>query len=84
MSATVKGDKAPVRLKPGAPGRKVTEVGPGDYLKVEGAWMEIAASSAYGLVNTPREWYIRTVRDGIFKADQIERYARAEDLEAHS
>lgn len=68
------------RLRPDAPTRKVTEIGPGDYVKVGSVWRRVEANSAHGAQHTPRDWTIRS-EAGTHGMWGVNRYAKAEDLE---
>ena len=68
-------------LKSGAPSRSVTDVGPGDYVKVKGRWKRIESNSAEGQIRAPRSWAIRTEGGEHFGMYDIDRYALADDLE---
>ena len=60
--------------------RMVTEVGPGDYVKIGQRWEKIIENSAFGAERTPREWSITTT-GGTYGMYDINRYAKAEDFE---
>lgn len=71
-----------MRLKDKAPSRSVTEVGPGDYIKAPGgSWLKIAANTAHGSERTPRDWTVTTEGGGRYGMFNINRYAKAGDLE---
>jgi hypothetical protein len=59
--------------------RAVTEIGPGDYVKVGECWERVESNSAFGAERTPREWTIQT-EQGARTMYDIRRYAKAEDL----
>lgn len=61
------------------PSRSVTEVGPGDFVKVGSQWERIVSNSAHGAQRTPREWTVTTER-GSYGMYSINRYAKAEDM----
>lgn len=67
------------RLRLSAPSRSVTEVGPGDYVKIGRRWERISANSAQGTERAPREWTVHT-DNGRYGMWSINRYAKAEDL----
>lgn len=69
------------RLKTNAPSRSVTDVGPGDYVKIGSQWQKIASNTAHGASHTPRSWSVRTEGGGEHGMCGINRYAKAEDLE---
>lgn len=68
------------RLKTDAPTRGVTEVGPGDFVKIGSRWERITTNSAQGAPHAPRSWAIRTEGGGSYGMYDIGRYAKAEDL----
>lgn len=68
-------------LKSQAPTRSVTDVGPGDYVKIGRRWEQIKSNSAHGASRTPREWTVSTTNGGAYGMYGINRYAKAEDLE---
>lgn len=68
-------------LKSSAPSRSVTDVGPGDYIKIGSSWQKIASNTAHGAEHTPRSWSVRTECGGEHGMYGIKRYAKAEDLE---
>lgn len=71
-----------MNLKSSAPNRSVTEVGPGDYVKVgPGRWERIESNSAHGAERTPRNWTIRTESGRSLGMWDVHRYAKAADLE---
>jgi hypothetical protein len=63
---------------PGAKDRSVTDVGPGDYVKVAGGWEKIVANTATGATH-PREWTV-TTEQGEYGMFDVYRYAKAEDF----
>lgn len=67
-------------LKNNAPSRDVTDVGPGDYVKIGSHWEKIRENSAHGAEHLPRSWTVRT-EVGSHGMYDINRYAKAEDLE---
>ncbi len=67
-------------LKSNAPSRSVTDIGPGDYVKIGSHWEQIRSNSAHGAEHTPRSWTVRT-ESGEHGMYGINRYAKAEDLE---
>ena len=71
----------PDQLKPEAPVRSATDVGAGDYVKVNGQWKPIASNSAEGSERTPRNWTVRTEDGASYDMYSISRYAKAADLE---
>ena len=68
-------------LKSNAPSRSVTDVGPGDYVKIGSHWEKVTSNSAHGADHTPRSWTVRTEGGGEHGMYGINRYAKAEDLE---
>lgn len=70
----------PSRIKPGAAGRSVTEVGPGDYIKVNGHLERIQSNTAQGVLG-PRSWTIMTDKGDIYGMYDIDLYLKAEDVE---
>lgn len=70
-----------MRLKDGVPTRSVTDVGPGDFIKVGSQWKEIQSNSAHGSEHTPKHWDVRTTDGGTHGMFGINRYAKASDLE---
>lgn len=71
----------PKHLKSNAPSRSVTDVGPGDYVKIGTSWQKITSNSAHGAQYTPRSWTVRTEGGGEHGMYGINRYAKAEDLD---
>jgi hypothetical protein len=69
------------KLKEDAPFRSVTDVGPGDYVKVGSEWKQIASNSAAGSERTPREWTVTTRDGGSYGMWNIKRYAKKGDLD---
>lgn len=69
------------RIKRDAPTRRVTEVGRGDFVKIRGVVREIESNTAHGAVRTPRDWIVRTTDGGSYGMFDVDRYAKAEDLE---
>jgi hypothetical protein len=67
-------------LRMDVPTRSVTDVGPDDFVKVDGVWEQIVWNTAYGVKHTPRQWTVSTVF-GVRSMWDIDRYARAEDFE---
>jgi len=70
-----------VERSPDAPHRSVTQVGPGDFVKVGPQWVEIKQNSAHGEATTPRRWRIET-EGGIYDMWDINAYAKREDMES--
>lgn len=69
-----------------APVRSVADVGPGDYVKVDGAWYRIEINTAWGLAPLPKRWTVYT-DDGRrhdsydYSTERcIQLYAKAEDF----
>ena len=60
--------------------RSVTEVGPGDFVKVGQKWEKILTNSAHGAERTPREWSITTTSGGTYGMYHVSAYAKASDL----
>jgi hypothetical protein len=71
----------PRGLKADAPDRSVTDVGPGDFIKMGGVWQQIVSNSATGATRTPRSWSIRTQDGRTYGMYQIQQYAKASDME---
>lgn len=69
------------RLKSDAPNRGVTDVGPGDYVKIGTQWKKIESNSAEGAEDLPRHWDIKTEDGGSYGMFNINLYAKKEDLE---
>lgn len=59
---------------------KVTEVGPGDYVKIGSRWKQIAANSAQGADHTPRSWTVTTTDGASYGMFGINAYAKAEEV----
>lgn len=66
-----------------APSRSVTEVGPGDYIKIGSRWKRVEANSAEGASHL-RSWSVRTEDGMIHDMWSINRYAKAEDMQERS
>jgi hypothetical protein len=66
-----------------APSRSVTEVGPGDYIKIGSHWKRIHENSAQGS-RAPRNWTILTEDGMAFGEWRINRFAKAEDMRPRS
>jgi hypothetical protein len=67
-----------------APDRSISDVGPGDYVKIGSRWEKIASNSATGKQRL--DWKTETVRTesgGAHGMMGINRYAKAEDMESH-
>ena len=66
-----------------APGRDVTDVGPGDYVKVGSRWERIESNSAHGAerAHDAWPWTVRTENGRSYGGFSINRYAKAEDME---
>lgn len=78
--------KVPFGLKTSAPSREAREIGPGDFIKVEGAWKEVRENSAFGSEPHAKRWSITTTDGKVYGHDActlplIDRYAKREDLE---
>lgn len=58
--------------------RSVTEVGPGDWVKVNGRWERILTNSAHRQ-KLPRHWTITTVQGGTYGMWDIDLYAKEGD-----
>lgn len=69
-----------MNLKNDAPSRSVTDVGPGDYVKIGSQWREIKFNSAHGQQRTPKSWTVRTTDGASHEMFGINRYAKKEDL----
>lgn len=72
---------APKKLKSDVPSRGVTDVGNGDYVKISGRWKKISSNSAAGADRLPRHWEVQTEDGARYGMFNIQRYAKAEDLE---
>ncbi len=70
-----------MKLKSAAPIRGVTDVGPGDYVKIGSEWKQVAANTATGIERTPRDWTVWTTDHRVYGMFDINRYAKKEDLE---
>lgn len=68
------------RHRQDAPTRSVTDVGPGDFVKVDHGWMPIAKNSAYGKDPAPREWTIETTDGETYGMFDIYLYAKYGDM----
>lgn len=69
------------RHRHSAPARSVTDVGPGDYVKLEDGWHPIAANTAHGVRPTPKSWKIRTTDSSeVYGMYDCYLYAKAEDI----
>lgn len=68
-------------LKQEAPARGVTEVGPGDYVKIGQRWERVTANTAQGASHAPRSWTVQTEGGRSYGMYDIGRYAKAEDLD---
>lgn len=69
-----------MKLKGLKTARGVTEVGPGDYIKVCGAWVKIESNTAFGQKQTPKDWTIKDANGGAYGMFDVSRYAKADDL----
>jgi hypothetical protein len=69
-----------LRRDPAAPSRGVTEVGPGDYVKIGSRWRRIESNSAHGAERTPPSWTVRTEGGAAHGMFGINRYAKKEDM----
>lgn len=67
----------------GTPDRAVTEVGPGDYVKVEGGgWLKILTNTAFRQSPTPRSWEITLVDiPTVLTMYDCLAYAKADDFD---
>lgn len=65
---------------PHSPNRDVTEVDPGDYIKVGDRRLPIVTNSAYQSSSLPHSWEIVT-GEGTYGMYDIYRYAKAEDMQ---
>lgn len=70
----------PKRPKKDAPQRSVTDVGQGDYVKIGTVWKPIAENNA-GAPKTSTHRNIRTADGGRYSMWDVNRYAKAEDME---
>jgi hypothetical protein len=68
-------------LRRDAPTRGVTEIVPGDFVLIGRTWKQVDLNSAAGADRTPRSWRIRTTDGGVYGMYDVNRYAKAEDLE---
>ncbi len=66
------------KLEDRPPVRSVTDVGPGDYVKVRGTWKKIVTNTAHARP-LPRVWRIETDDGEDYGMFDIDRYAKAED-----
>jgi hypothetical protein len=57
----------------------VTEVGPGDYVKIGSQWKEIRTNSAHNAPYTPREWTVTTTDGQTHGMFGINAYAKKEE-----
>ena len=71
----------PSSIKDKAPSRDVTDIGPGDYVKIGSRFEKVTSNSAHGAEQLPRNWTIRTEGGGTYGMYDIARYAKAEDVE---
>lgn len=62
--------------------RSVTEVGPGDYVKIGNVWKPITTNTAWGDSLTPRTWTVTTEDGERYDMWSINAYAKREDIEA--
>lgn len=69
-------------LRSDAPVRNVTEVGPGDYVKLDEGWLKIITNTAHNMLRTPRSWTIAVEGGREVGMYEIYRYARLEDFRA--
>lgn len=70
-----------MRRKNSSPNRSVTDVGPGDYVKIGSCWRRITHNSAHGQERTPKNWSVTTEGGASHGMFGINRYAKAEDME---
>ena len=70
-----------LRLKNNAPSRSVTDVGPGDYVKIGSSLQKVTSNTAQGAEHTPRSWSVKTESGSTHGMFGINRYAKADDLE---
>lgn len=66
-----------MNVKANSPRRSVTDVGPGDYVKIGSRWEQIQSNTAYGSEPTPRRWTVCTEHGSLW---DINLYAKAEDF----
>jgi len=59
--------------------RSVTDVGPGDYVKVGRQWKKILTNTAFNEPRTPREWTVTTVDGCSYSGWEINDYAKDGD-----
>lgn len=72
-------------LKPDAPSRGVTDVGPGDFVKIGSTWKPIAENPNFGRSHPAERsgnWTVTTTDGRSHGGWGINRYAKAEDLES--
>jgi hypothetical protein len=72
-----------VEPRAGAPVRSVTDVGRGDFVKVRGEWKRLLEQPVSAGVNEklPSNWYCETEDGGSYDMYQVDRYAKAQDME---
>ncbi len=65
-----------------APVRSVTDIGPGDFVKVGTHWRRVVSNSDFGAEHPQRDgnWRIETEGGGTRTGWSINRYAKAEDM----
>lgn len=68
-----------LRQRTDAPSRSVTDIGPGDYVKIGSTWRQVESNSAHSAERTPRNWTICS-EIGTHDMWAINSYAKAEDL----
>jgi hypothetical protein len=68
-------------LKAKAPVRSAFDVGPDDYVFVEGSWKKIVSNSACHGAQCAH-WEVVTADGGRYDTWSVDRYAKAEDLMA--
>ena len=70
-----------VWLKAEAPIRNVTEVGPGDFVRIGRQWIEILSNTAHGAPELPKSWSIECDDGNCYGMFSVDRYAKQEDFE---
>ena len=70
-----------MRLKSSDTMRSATEVGKGYFVKIGGNWKRISSNTATGASSVHGGWTIRTEDGCTYGAREVNRYAKAEDLE---
>jgi hypothetical protein len=65
-----------------APSRSVTDIGPGDYIKVGRQWKQVRSNSDHGADRPQRDgnWRVTTTDGSTYSGWGINLYAKAEDM----